>query len=105
MIDLPEPGQRVRVWPAPGRRVQLDARPVANDRGGRYLEYFDEGQEVVWSPFHLEQLRAGDIFLHALRKAEPDLAVDGTPPTGDGGVGPLAPSLETQLRRGRRGKE
>lgn len=65
MKNLPELGERVRVWPAPGRRVQLDARPVAHDRGGRYLdEGVAEGQEVVWSPFHLEQLRAGDIYLH-----------------------------------------
>ena len=97
MLNLPEPGDRVRVWPCPGRRVQLDARPVAHDRGGRYLS--DEGQEVVWSMFHLEQLRAGDIYLHAVLSS---LAAEGPTPAGGGEVS--APPLD-EPRRGRRGKE
>lgn len=62
MINLPNFGDRVKVWPFPGRKVQLDARPVATDKGGRYCE--DEGQEVVWSEFHYEQYRQGDLLLH-----------------------------------------
>lgn len=70
MQDLPEFKQRVCVWPAPGRRVQLDHRPVAPEHGGRILEHADAGVEVIWSAFALEQLRAGDIYLHNPAPAE-----------------------------------
>ena len=73
-MSMPNLGDRVRVWPFPGRRVQLDARPVAPDKGGRYLS--DEGHEVVWSTFHVEQLRAGDLLLHS---PEPPQAAEPAP--------------------------
>lgn len=61
MLGLPEIGDRVRVWPAPGRmNVQDGHRPM--DSGGRWLR--QEGREVLWTAFHLEQMRAGDLCLH-----------------------------------------
>jgi len=62
MLDLPELGQKVRVWPMPGRQVQHGPRPVDHLGGGRWMPR--DGVEVVWSEFHLEQLRAGDLLLH-----------------------------------------
>lgn len=62
MIGLPEFGHEVQIWPAPGRRVQDGPRPVDKEGGGRFLV---EPRTVKWSAFHLEQLRAGDIMLHA----------------------------------------
>lgn len=56
----PKIGDRVRVWPFPGRNVQDGPRTL--DNGGRWLAR--GGREIAWSEFHLEQLRAGDILLH-----------------------------------------
>ncbi len=56
---MPELGEKVRVWPAPGRRVQDGHRAL--DSGGRWL---DAGREVTWTVFHQEQMRAGDLCLH-----------------------------------------
>lgn len=69
MLGMPEVGQKVRIWPMPGRRVQNGHRPVDYMGGGRFLDA--HGEEVVWSEFHYQQLRAGDILLHA--PAECDL--------------------------------
>jgi hypothetical protein len=60
MNNLPKIGDRVRVWPAPERLVQDGPRTL--DAGGRWLA--KEGREVAWSYFHLEQYRAGDLYLH-----------------------------------------
>jgi hypothetical protein len=60
MLGLPQVGQKVHVWPAPGRRVQDGARPV--DEGGRFLPA--EGNDVIWSEYHHDQMRSGDLFLH-----------------------------------------
>jgi hypothetical protein len=60
MLGLPQVKQIVRVWPAPGRRVQDGARVL--DEGGRFLSA--EGRDVAWTEFHYEQLRSGDLFLH-----------------------------------------
>ena len=62
MLNVPNFGDRVRVWPAPNRRIQNGPRPIDAMGGGRLLA--DEGAEVIWSPFHFEQLRSGDLFLH-----------------------------------------
>jgi hypothetical protein len=62
MTGIPELGTRVRVWPMPGRRIQEGTRPVDMMGGGRWLPV--AGREVVWSEFHVEQLRAGDLLLH-----------------------------------------
>jgi hypothetical protein len=103
MQDLPEMKARVRVWPAPGRRVQLDARPVAHDKGGRFLTASREGQEVIWSMFHVEQLRAGDIFLHcpepALVEHEPEKAEEPLPPAAEA---PLPPASEAPRKRSKK---
>src|SRR5579859_7071562 len=62
MLDAPEFGQRKRVWPMPGRRVQLDERPVDALAGGRFMP--KSGVEVIWNEFRMNQLRAGDLLLH-----------------------------------------
>ena len=67
MTGLPEFGDKVRIWPLPGRRVQNG--PVRIIGGGAIVgagNLLDpHGQEVLWSEFQLEQYRAGDILLHA----------------------------------------
>lgn len=60
MIGIPEKGDRVKVWPFPGRAVQHGSRPL--DDGGRWLK---GPTEVDWNEFYLEQYRAGDLLLHA----------------------------------------
>jgi hypothetical protein len=62
MTGIPELGTRIRVWPMPGRRIQEGTRPVDMMGGGRWLP--DAGRVVVWSEFHVEQLRAGDLLMH-----------------------------------------
>jgi hypothetical protein len=56
MLGLPDRGQVVKVWPAPGCLVPM----MPGSR--QWLPV--EGRDVVWTPFHVEQLRAGEIFLH-----------------------------------------
>lgn len=63
MIGLPEPGDLVRIYPFPGRLVQDGPRPVDRVGGGKWLP--SKGRVVKWSQFHLEQLLAGDLLLHA----------------------------------------
>lgn len=80
MIGLPEFGDKVKVWPFPGRRVQDGPRPIDKFGGGR--ELVEEGREVIWSAFLLDQYRAGDILLHpppeaaAAEKPGPKAAFD-----------------------------
>lgn len=74
MIGLPEFGDKVRIWPFPGRKVQDGPRPIDKFGGGRVLEPSEDGREVEWSPFVLEQYRAGDILLHAPPSASPAAA-------------------------------
>lgn len=66
MLNLPEFGSRVRVWPFPGRRVLRDPPPVLTAAGGAaHARFLAKGGELVtWTIFHLEQLRAGDVMLH-----------------------------------------
>lgn len=73
MIGLPRLGARVQVWPAPGRKVQHGERTL--DSGGRWMRA--HGETVVWSEFHLEQLRAGDILLHPPPCKEHDFGSQG----------------------------
>lgn len=73
MTGLPEFGQKVKIWPFPGRKVQDGPRPVDQAGGGRFLA---EGREVVWSPFYHEQLRSGDILLHAPPEDKPEEKAD-----------------------------
>jgi hypothetical protein len=63
MQNLPNFGDRVRVWPMPGRKVQDGPRPVDQWGGGRFMP--SKGVEVVWSLYYLEQLRSGDLLMHA----------------------------------------
>lgn len=63
MLGLPEVGDKVKIWPAPGRKAHVNARPVDTMGGGRFLK--DEGEEVLWSEFHLTQLKAGDVMMHS----------------------------------------
>lgn len=69
MIGLPEKDDLVKIWPFPGRAVQAGPRPVDAIGAGRWLSA--GGEEVIWSEFHLEQLRAGDILLHAPPEPKP----------------------------------
>lgn len=62
MIRLPELGEKVKVWPRPGRRAHANDRPVDRIGGGRFLA--SDGEEVIWGPWHAEQLRSGDLLLH-----------------------------------------
>jgi hypothetical protein len=59
---LPETGDRVRVWPFPGKRVQDGPRPVDHMGGGNWLPRY--GKEVIWDEFTHAQLRSGDLLLH-----------------------------------------
>lgn len=60
-MEMPLIGQKVRIWPMPGRRVQQGDRPVDWMGGGRWMP--DEGMEVVWSYWHVQAYQAGDILL------------------------------------------
>lgn len=62
MIGLPKVGDRVRIWPMPGRRVQNGPRPVDHMGGGRWLK--KSGEIVIWSEFHHDQYMHGDLLLH-----------------------------------------
>lgn len=62
MTNVPHLGQKVRVWPMPGRRVQFDERPVDFMGGGRVLQ--KNGETVEWTSFRMEQLKQGDLLLH-----------------------------------------
>lgn len=62
MLGLPEHGQRVRVYPFPGRQAQLDERPVDAMGAGRFIP--KGGADVIWSPFMHSQLLGGALLLH-----------------------------------------
>ncbi|MEO9196323.1 MAG: hypothetical protein ABI445_21940 [Polyangia bacterium] len=62
MLNLPNNGDRVRIWPVAERVVQVDHRPIHSEHGGRACDA--DGQDVVWSTFLLESYRAGDFYLH-----------------------------------------
>lgn len=63
MLDIPDLGSKVRVWPHPQRRVTDGPAPFA---GVHAFQNFlpPEGRDVFWTKYHLEQLRCGDLFLH-----------------------------------------
>lgn len=62
MTNVPNLGQKVRVWPMPGRRVQFDERPIGFMGGGRELK--KSGETVEWTTFRMEQLKSGDLLMH-----------------------------------------
>lgn len=62
MTNVPNLGQKVRVWPMPGRRVQFDERPIDFMGGGRELK--KSGETVEWTTFRMEQLKSGDLLMH-----------------------------------------
>lgn len=65
MVDLPEFGKRVRVWPRPGLNVQASQTAILD--GGTFLR--KDGKEVEWSEFWHRRLLHGEIFLHDPRTA------------------------------------
>lgn len=65
MVDLPNFGDRVRVWPMPGRNVQAGDTPILD--GGAFLA--GDGVEVTWSHSWHRKLLAGDIIFHDPRPA------------------------------------
>jgi hypothetical protein len=92
MIGLPEIGDKVKVWPVPGRLVQDGPRPVDAMGGGRWLT---QGREIVWSEFHLEQYRAGDLLLHEPGDQNTGNAPAKAAPAADGNVAtPTSSDLE-----------
>jgi hypothetical protein len=58
----PSLGQKVRVWPAVGVRVQDGA-----DRFGQFLS--PDGREVVWDVYWARRLLDGSVHLHDPRPA------------------------------------
>lgn len=62
MLGLPNHGDRVKVYPMPGRRAQMDERPVDRMGGGRFIPA--SGAVVEWSPFMHSQLLGGALLLH-----------------------------------------
>lgn len=60
MTGLPKIGERIKVWPMPGLKVQASALPF--DDGGMRLP--DDGREVTWSEHTYRQLLHGEILLH-----------------------------------------
>lgn len=77
MIDLPEIGDRVKVWPMPGRYVLTG--PFHS--GAALLTQGQKmpagGLEVVWDHFWYAQLKEGAILLHPPACEEHDHGVDG----------------------------
>lgn len=74
MIGLPELNERVKLYPRPGRRVQMGPAPVDVRGGGRF--YPEAGAEMVFTEFELEQLRHGDLLLHEPHKDDPLLSAN-----------------------------
>ncbi len=75
MINLPSNGDKVRIWPFPGRRAHIDERAVNHEQGGRFAD--SDGQDVTWSDFHAEAYRAGDFLLHDPKPCPQKLLSDG----------------------------
>lgn len=77
MIDLPQLGQRLRIYPMPGRMVI--AAPFAADAPllAHVRHMPNAGQEVVWDLYWFSQLREGAIILHAPPCEEHDHGADG----------------------------
>lgn len=57
MVDLPNFGQRVYVWPFPGRNVQNGDTAILD--GGSFLA--SEGKEIVFSEYWYRRVLAGEI--------------------------------------------
>jgi len=57
MTQLPSMGDRVRVWPASGVRVQDGATGF-----GRFLP--PEGREVEWDAYFHRRFLEGSVLLH-----------------------------------------
>lgn len=79
MVDLPNFGARVFVWPMPGRSVQAGDTPILD--GGTFL--LADGQEVEWSTAWHRRLLAGEIaftdprgFAPVARVISPPTSVD-----------------------------
>jgi hypothetical protein len=68
MLQLPSFGERVKVWPALGVRVQDGA-----DRFGVFL--LPDGREVIWDSFFHRRWLDGSIHLHDPRPASRAAAV------------------------------
>ena len=61
MVNLPEHGATVHIWPK-NARVQDGPLPIPD--GGRFLTA--EGRDVVWGEFYHRQLLGNEIRLHDL---------------------------------------
>lgn len=67
MVNLPDFGARVYVWPMPGRNVQAGETPILD--GGSFLGA--DGQEVTWSPAWHRRLLAGELAFTDPRPSAP----------------------------------
>jgi hypothetical protein len=77
MIDLPEIGDRVKVWPMPGRFVltgPFHSGAALLTQGQRMPK---GGLEIVWDHYWFAQLREGAILMHAPPCEEHDHGDDG----------------------------
>ncbi len=71
MTELPSMGDRVRIWPAPGVRVQDGA-----DQFGVFLSV--EGREVTWDAYWHRRYLEGALHLLDPRPAPPAAALIST---------------------------
>ncbi len=102
MINLPKNGDKVRIWPFPGRRAQVDERAVNHEQGGRFA---DDGQLVTWSDYHFEAYRAGDFLLHSPHP-EPAPRLEEVPSEAPTEALPqAAPASTPSARHRRKGQE
>ena len=65
MLNLPNVGQRVYVWPHPGLKVQDGALAISD--GGRWLA--PGGRTVIWDEYRHRQFLAGELHLTDPRPA------------------------------------
>jgi hypothetical protein len=66
MVNLPNLGDKLHVWPAQGLKVQDSKTPISD--GGRWMD--PEGRDVVWDEFRYGQFLHGEIHLHSPKPAE-----------------------------------
>lgn len=77
MNDLPAIGERVKVWPMPGRHVLTGAFQPGAGLLTQGQQMPTAGQEVVWDYYWFSQLREGALLLHPPPCEDHDHGSDG----------------------------
>lgn len=77
MIDLPQLGAQVQVWPMPGRRVLTGPYQEGAALLAQAATMPTSGQWVKWDFYWLSQLQEGAILMHAPPCDEHDHGTDG----------------------------